>query len=258
VVKTDLTRFVCGLRQEIKSRGDGMRHFSLEEWADFARGVAGKLEKNVMQTHLETGCKECAKVFNTWKRIHEAARRESAYSPPESVVRTVKGLGAIHGLGKVSRVKSPIPQLLFDSFRSPLPAGVRSDALTARQLLYGLNTYRVDLRIQPQEDSDKVAVVGQILDSSDPDHAIGILHVVLRKGKKIIAESMTNRYGEFHLECDLENCLQLQAGLPHGQVVHIPLVEPIAETVPEAPEVNDSSGVRGFLRRARKSTRKKV
>jgi hypothetical protein len=235
-----------------------MKHFSLEKWADFARDVAGQVEKNAMQNHLECGCKECAKLYSTWKRIHEVARRESAYSPPESGVRTVKGLGTIHGLSKVSRMKAAMAQLLFDSARSPLPAGVRSDSVTARQLLYGLNNYRVDLRIQPQEDSDKVAVVGQILDSSDPDHAIGILHVVLRKGKKIIAESMTNRYGEFHLECDLENCLQLQAGLPHGQVVQIPLVEPIAGAVSEAPEVNDSSGVRRLLKRARKRTRKKV
>jgi len=256
-METYLTRFRCRLRQEIKFRGDGMRHFSLEKWTDFARDVVGQVEKNAMQNHLETGCKECAKVFGTWKRIHEAARRESAYSPPESVVRTVKGLGAIHGLGRVSRMKSPLPQLLFDSSRSPLPAGVRSQGSAAQQLLYGLNNYRIDLRIQPQEDSDKVAVVGQILDSSDPDRAIGILHVVLRKGKKIIAESVTNRYGEFHLECDLENCLQLHAGLPHGQVVQIPLVEPIAENVPEAPEAIDSYGVRKILKRAKKSTRKK-
>ena len=257
-METYLASFLSGLRQEIKFRGDGMRHFSLEEWTDFARDVVGQAEKNAMQNHLETGCKECAKVFGTWKRVHEAARRESAYSPPESFVRTVKGLGAIYGLGRASRMKAPLAQLLFDSSRSPLPAGVRSDSVTARQLLYGLNNYRVDLRIQPQEDSDKVAVVGQILDSSDPDHAIGILHVVLRKGKKVIAESMTNRYGEFHLECDLENCLQLHAGLPHGQVVQIPLVEPIAENGPEAPEGNDSSGVRKFMKRAKKSTRKKV
>ena len=256
-METYLTRFLCGLRQEIKFRGDGMRHFSLEKWTDFARDVVGQVEKNAMQNHLETGCKECAKVFGTWKRIHDAARRESAYGPPESVVRTVKGLGAIHGLGRVSRVKAPLAQLLFDSSRSPLPAGVRSQGPAAQQLLYGLNNYRIDLRILPQEDSDKVAVVGQILDSSDPDHAIGILHVVLRKGKKIIAESVTNRYGEFHLECDLENCLQLHAGLPHGQVVQIPLVEPIAENVPGAPEAVDSYGVRKILKRAKKSTRKK-
>jgi hypothetical protein len=239
-------------------RGDGMKHSSLEKWADFARGVVGQEEKNAMQNHLETGCKECAKVFSTWRRIHQAARRESAYSPPDSVVRTVKGLGAIHGLGKVSRMKAGVVQLLFDSARSPLPAGVRSGSETARQLLYGVNDYRVDLRLEPQEDSDKVAVVGQILNSSDPDKPIGIIHVVLRKGKKVIAESATNSFGEFHLECDLENSLHLQAALPHGQVVQIPLVEPIAVGMVESPQDTELSGVSKVLKGPIKSTRKKV
>jgi hypothetical protein len=258
VPEIDLARFLCGLRQELKIRGDGMRHFSLGKWADFARDVVGQEEKDAMQKHLETGCKECAKVFNTWTRIHEAGRREAAYHPPESVVRTVQGLGALHGLGKASRMKASIAQLLFDSSRSPLPAGVRSGSVAARQLLYGVNNYRVDLRIQPQEDSDKVAVIGQILNSSDPDQAIGPLHVVLRKGKKVIAESVTNRFGEFHLECDLENCLNLQAGLPHGQVIQIPLVEPITESLPGVPELDESSGVKGLLTSGKRSTRKKV
>jgi len=235
-----------------------MKHFSLEKWADFAREVVGQVDKNAMQNHLETGCKECSKVFSTWKRIHEAARRESAYRPPESVVRTVKGLGALHWPSKVSRMKAAAAQLLFDSARSPLPAGVRSSSSAARQLLFGINNYRVDLRIQPQEDSDKVAVVGQILNSSDPDHAMGPVHVVLRRGKKVIAESVTNRYGEFHLECNLENSLHLQAGLPHGQVVHIPLVEPITETIPGQLDGVEDFRVRKLQRRAKKSTRKKV
>jgi hypothetical protein len=235
-----------------------MKHFSLERWADFARDVVGQVEKNAMQNHLETGCKECAKVFGTWRRIHQAARRESAYSPPDSVMRTVKGLGALHGLGKVSRMKAAVAQLLFDSSRSPLPAGVRSGSETPRQLLYGVNNYRVDLRLEPQEDSDEVAVVGQILNSSDPDKPIGIIHVVLRKGKRVIAESATNSFGEFHLECDLGGCLQLQAALPEGQVVHIPLVEPIAAGLVASPEDTESSGVRKLLKRPIKSTRKKV
>ena len=230
----------------------------MEDWADFARDVIGQDEKDAMQNHLETGCKECSKVFDTWIRIHQAARRESAYNPPENAVRAVKGLGALHGLGKVSRMKAVAAQLLFDSALSPVPAGVRSSSVTARQLLYGVNDYRVDLRLEPQEDSDKVAVIGQILNSSDPDDAIGVLHVVLRKGKKVIAESATNRFGEFQLECDLVDSLELQAGLPHGQTVQIPLVEPITGAHSGERDADESFGVRKFLKKSKKSTRKKV
>jgi len=249
---------ISGLRHKTKIRGDRMRHFSLENWTDFVRDVVGQEEKNVMQKHLEDGCQECTKVLSTWNSVHQAARRESAYRPPDSVVRTVKGLGSLHGLGQVSRMKASMAQLLFDSSLHPLPAGVRSTSVAARQLLYGISNYRVDLRIQPQEDSDKVAIVGQILNSAEPENAIGPIHVVLRKGKRIIAESVTNRFGEFHLECDLENSLHLQAGLPHGQVVQIPLIDPLSEAAVVEPEDTESSGVRKLSKDPKKSTRKKV
>lgn len=235
-----------------------MKHYESEKWADLARKVMREAERREMQSHLETGCRKCVKLLDTWKHVHEAARREAAYQPPSNVVRTVKGLGAIHGLSKERPAKSPAVKLLFDSFRSPLPAGVRSAALTARQLLFGAGEYRLDLRIEPQEDSDKVALMGQILNSSQPHQPIGVVPVILRRGDKVLAEAMTNEFGEFQLEFDLGSSLQLQADLPRGQVIRFPLVEPVSENVSNRPESKDSIGLTRLLRAARKSTRKKV
>jgi hypothetical protein len=235
-----------------------MKHYAIEKWADFARDAMREEEKKEMRSHLESGCGKCAKIFGTWKQVHAAALRESAYQPPDSVVRMVKGLGVIHGLGKARPAKSPIAELLFDSFRTPMLAGVRSSSVTARQLLFGVGDYRLDLRIEPQDDSDKVALLGQILNSSQPDQAIDVVPVVLRRGNKILAEAMTNQFGEFQLEFDLVSSLQLEAGLPHGQVLRVPLVEPVSETATKLPEVDDSNGVTKILRATKKSTRKKV
>jgi len=245
-------------RWETKIWGDGMSHFKLEEWADFVRGVAREEQKKEMQNHLDNGCKGCAKLFATWKRVHEAGRREASYQPPESVVRSVKGAGVIHGLGKGWPVRSPIAELLFDSMSTPVAAGVRSTAVSLRQLLYGVGEYRLDLRIEPQENSDKVALIGQVLNSAHPDQPIGVTSVVLKRGKKVLAESMTNQLGEFQLECELKGSLQLQAGLPHGQVVKVPLVELASGGVEREPETDDSIVLKRLLRRVEKRTRKKV
>jgi hypothetical protein len=235
-----------------------MSHFKPEEWADLARDAASEEERKKMQSHLESGCKKCAGLFGTWKRVHDASRREALYRPPDSAVRTVKGMGVIHGPSKNRPMRSPIAELLFDSLRSPMTAGVRSSSISARQLLYGIGDYRLDIRIEPQEDSDKVALVGQVLNSAEPDQPIGVISVVLKRGNKVVAQSTTNRFGEFQLECDLESSLRLQAGLPHGQVVQIPLVEPAGGGGESYPEDDDSIGVKRLLRRVRKSTRKKV
>jgi hypothetical protein len=230
-----------------------MPHFSLEEWVDFARDVVKGNQKAAMQTHLESGCKPCAKVLGTWTRVREAAIREKAYQPSESAARTVKGLGAIHIPAKTS-----LARLLFDSFSNPIPAGVRSAATVARQLLYGVGAYRIDLRMEPQMDSDKVSLVGQILNSADPArHAVAV-PVVLLKGRKVLAESHTNEFGEFHLQCDLEGSLQLRLTLPHGSEVRIPLVEPAKAVAAQSLETLEYSIVTGIIPRKRKSTRRRV
>ncbi|MGA8224363.1 MAG: hypothetical protein WB780_22140 [Candidatus Acidiferrales bacterium] len=211
-----------------------------------------------MQSHLDTGCKGCAKLFTTWKRVQEAGRREASYQPPDSVVRSVKGAGVIHGLGQGRPAKAPIAELLFDSMRNPMAAGVRSSSANLRQLLYGVGGYRLDLRIEPRENSDKVDLVGQILNSADPEKPVGVTPVVLKKGNRVMAESVTNRFGEFQLECDLAGSLELHADLPHGQVVHVPLVELVSGTSAKEPQPDDSIGLKRLLHRIEKRTRKKV
>jgi len=232
-----------------------MQHYSLEDWADFTRNVAGDAKKLAMQSHLETGCKPCTKLYTLWQRVDVAARRESTYEPPETVVRTVKGMGAIHGIPSPRRTGSRVAELLFDSFRSPMQAGVRSTAATARQLLYGAGDYRIDVRMEPQMDSEKVTVVGQVLNAVDPAKQSPSFPVILFKGKKIVSVSQTNSFGEFNLECELVDDLKLHLKVPSEMDVWIPLVNPTVEINQESSE---SKGVKGLIRKVRKSTKGKV
>jgi hypothetical protein len=241
----------------MKGGEEQMQHYSLEEWADFARGVAGDAKKKTMQTHLETGCKQCSKTAALWQRVNVTALRESTYVPPDVAVRSVKGLGAIHGIGQGSKATSRLAGLLFDSFRAPAMAGVRSSSVAtpARQLLYGAGNYRIDVRMEPQTDSDKVAIIGQVLNAVDPAKQSPSMPVILFKGKKIMSVSHTNSFGEFNLECDLHTDLQLHFRIPSEQEVWIPLVNPAVAT---RPETADSTSFSKLTRKARKSTKGKA
>lgn len=232
--------------------GDGeMKHFSQEEWADFARNALPGEQKAAMQNHLQNGCKACASTLSIWTRVHKAAARESAYQPPESAVRMTKGMGAIH----LRPAGSSVPKLLFDSAQNLVTAGVRSTSTLGRQVLYGVDPFRIDLRMEALMDSDKVSIVGQILNSADPTNRAGDMPVVLWKGRKVVAKSLTNNFGEFQLECDLEGDLHLQLSLPTGAEVMIPLIEPNRGDVSLVGEVDDSKDVRGARRRSPRSTR---
>jgi hypothetical protein len=235
-----------------------MQHYSLEEWADFAHDVAGQGKKAAMQSHLETGCKKCTKVYGLWRRVNQAARRETTYEPPEVAVRTVKGLGVIHGTGKARNARSPLAELLFDSFRDPLQADVRSVTSTARQLLYGAGKYQIDVRMEPQVDSEKVAIVGQVLNAADPAKTSLPVPVILFKGSKILSVTQTNTFGEFHLECDLNTDLKLHFRVPSEMEIWIPLVNPTHQAAEMTSDSTEFIGVKKLIGKAGKSTRKKV
>lgn len=231
-----------------------MKHFSLPDWADFARGLADKDKKGAMQAHLDHGCKACSEAAKTWARVRQAAQRERAYEPPESSIRIAKSHLPLHGKARrASKV-----QLLFDSFQKPALAGMRSTATAARQMLYGVGTYRIDLRMEPQMDSDKVSLVGQILNSADPVKSGTQATVTLLRGTKVLAQSETNTLGEFQLECSLEGQLQLVLALPRDRDVRIPLLVPSPSAMTGHLETTDSEGIRFDLSRKRGSTRKRA
>ena len=234
-----------------------MQHYSLEQWVDFARNVIGKQERASMQDHLDSGCKQCSKALGLWQRVHEAGRQERRYEPPDSAVRTIKGTFAIQGPRRPARGTREIASLLFDSSRSPLTAGVRSTGTAARQLLYGVGEFRVDVRIEPKSDSDNVTVMGQILDFANRGARLSDVPVALVRSREVLGESATNRFGEFHLECDLEAGFQLRVKLPSKEVT-LPIAMPVTGSVEDVAKHNDSKGVSRNLERTKKSTRKKV
>jgi len=235
-----------------------MEHYSLEKWADFARQVIGEHERIEMQSHLDNdACKKCSKVLGLWRRVQTTARREQSYQPPDNVVRSIKGRFAIHGPRRAVRGVLRIAELLFDSARNPMPAGVRSSGTTLRQLLYGAGDYRIDVRIETQADADKVAVVGQVLNSDDPDDLVGMVPVALVRAGKVLFESFTSPFGEFDVECDRRGPFELRVTLPR-EVLTLPLIQSTSGETKDSSETADRKRLRMRLPRRKKRTRKKV
>jgi hypothetical protein len=208
----------------MKARGK-KGHFGLEELADFARNIGPADRLKTMKHHLDA-CRKCAKAAETWQRVAKAGHRLPAAEPPESAVRIAKALYAANAPRRTKGLTSVVGELLFDSLLAPAQAGVRSSSGNPRQLLFGSGDYRVDLRIEPQDDVDKVALLGQVLHATTPGKDLGSVAVSLTEGNRVLAKSQTNHLGEFQLQCDLKPRLELRLMLPEAQLA-IPLVEPL-------------------------------
>jgi hypothetical protein len=234
-----------------------MRHFTLEEWADFARGVLERERRTAMDSHLDTGCKSCAAVVSLWQHVHRIGRSEPAYEPPESVLRCSKATFTLCTHAEAQPKRRYSAKLLFDSILQSPQIGVRSGETAVRQLLYSVGDYYMDMRIEPQQDSVKVALVGQVLNGNDVDESLNEAPVALLQAGRVRARTVTNRFGEFRLECDLESGLQLRIRLPQGTELRIPVVEPILTEDDAASQSSANIEVKHLLPGRKKRTRTK-
>jgi len=100
-------------------------------------------------------------------------------------------------------------RLLYDSFREPLPAGLRTQQRLSRQYLYQAGDYSLDLRLENERGSPRVALVGQIQNRKQPGKRLGSVPVQLLSGKQVLAQATSNSLGEFQMEYEPSKHLRL-------------------------------------------------
>jgi hypothetical protein len=174
-----------------------MKHYTLAEWVEFARGVLPAEVQSLMQQHLAFPCEECRHSLADWRMFRKRASTESEYQPPEEAVRQMK---ALFGFIK-PYLQGPWPlrlaERIFDSNFCPLPADLRSASTTACQMVYRSGDCLLELRLQPA--AGDISVVGQVHSSSNPAEVHSGARVVLWDAS-IVAEATSNEFGEFALE----------------------------------------------------------
>lgn len=194
-----------------------MKHFSDAEWADFAGKVVEPAKKMMMQRHLDEGCKPCAATLQLWESLRGIADQEQFLTPPSDVVRVAKSQFAALMPDKSSGVR-----LVFDSNLQPITAGIRG-SVAARQFLYETEEYYIDLRLEPRRETELACLVGQVLDRGSKTRSAEDVAVRLRKGAVAVAETTTNKFGEFQLEFEPHEGLSVSIGRQQEPEIVLPL-----------------------------------
>lgn len=202
-----------------------MSHYPEEVWTDWVRGIAPSEVRAEIHEHVASGCAECRSVLATWEAVAKLARRERDYEPPASVVESAVAL-----YRRYPPTRSPLPkttrvaELVFDSIQNPLPMGVRGLERATRHLSYKAGSYFVDVRIEEADSPGLASVVGQLMHHPDASsQSLEGLVVLLTSGRTMLAETTTNRFGEFVLEMDTRKENQLAIGVGDEFTVIVPL-----------------------------------
>lgn len=126
-------------------------------------------------------------------------------------------------------------ELLFDSAAQPLPPGARTSVVSARQLLFRIGSVYVDIEIERTTNSDRAALVGQMLDSARPGHPLTGIAISLQERGRSVARTLSNDDGEFGFEFNINKDLKLLVSIDRGHTVRLPLTHPELESTASSP-----------------------
>jgi hypothetical protein len=200
-----------------------MSHFSVESWFDFVRGTTSVEERAEMQNHLDTGCQECIGLSEMWRQVLEVARREQRYQPSPNTVKSVKAAYASEGPWRWLPKRANLARLMYDSFLQPAPVGLRSSGLNSRQFLHEAEPFVIDLRVEREPGQKRISVIGQVLDSRQPEKGIEGVNIVLLSGQELLARTYAKSSGEFSLQFSDGSDLQLFVNIRGQRAIGIVL-----------------------------------
>jgi len=186
-----------------------MKHYGIAQWADFARGIVPKITDQGMRDHLMEGCAECGDMADFCRKLQAVSMQAASHPAPEWVVRSAKAIFPVETRPPRKRTMRVAIELVYDSFLLPAPSGLRSSWQVGWQALYRAGDCSVDIRIEPELASPRAAIIGQISNNALPDQRLEGVPVCLKLGKLVVAETRSNRFGEFLMEYEQQDRLRL-------------------------------------------------
>jgi len=204
-----------------------MKHFELAEWTDFVRGLIEKSARLPLKHHLASGCRKCRHTADLLRKLVIAAHSDSQVQVPDYALRCARAIFLLQQPEKVQILPRIPARLLYDSFREPLPAGLRTQQRLSRQYLYQAGDYSLDVRLENERGSPRVALVGQIQNRKQPGKRLGSVPVQLLSGKQVLAQATSNSLGEFQMEYEPSKHLRLYVPVRQaGKRVDVPPSQP--------------------------------
>src|SRR6266480_4725628 len=144
---------------------------------------------------------------------------QQADSPPARVVAAFhKMVPYLRGRTIVLLGEESDPDLL-----QPSVAGARPSHSAVRRLLYESDRLVADLSVEGHKDSQRVTLVGQVLDTAKPEPHLSSVPIVLQGHEGLMGMAKTNEWGEFRFEFNFEPGVSLEIGTRQNYWVSVGL-----------------------------------
>jgi hypothetical protein len=191
-----------------------MQHFDITQWTDYVRGVAEPGQREAMACHLATGCKPCTRLAELSRTRKSGLQQEAV---PENPVRAADAVflprrdDASPARKRVAVLNAKV---VSSSLDRKVAVGARTAAESLVQAVCEAGEYAIDLQIEPEFEAGEMSLVGEVVKQNAGEPLSGA-PVRLMAGRKTVALSETNRFGEFcivsRMQRGLKLCVDIQA-----------------------------------------------
>jgi len=183
-------------------------HYDITRWTDYVRGLVDAQEHSEMARHLSE-CNSCRATHDLLARFAVRMQADLQYEIPEYAIRNARTIFSTNAPPKRTLLQKLTGSLVFDSFQEPALAGARSRTPGTRHALYQAGDYSVDIRLEEERGSTRVNMVGQLALRSHTTDSFDGVPIMLKSGRKVVAEAVSNKFGEFQLSYDPRPQLKL-------------------------------------------------
>lgn len=156
-------------------------------------------------------------------------RYDLSHLPEEKVLSrlwsTLEDLVALRPWYRVAARNIGVARLLFDSLRMNGPISIRSSYIAGRRFIYEHNNTTIDVLIDVRPGSDRISLIGQVLDETRPQSTYENIAVILVARNGTLARTTTNRLGEFNLQFELAENVSLEIRVAERSWISVPLTK---------------------------------
>lgn len=156
-------------------------------------------------------------------------RYDLSHLPQEKVFSqlcsTLEDLVAAPPWYRVAARNIGVARLLYDSHRMSGPIGVRSSHTSGRHFIYEHNNTTIDVQLDVQPGSNRISLMGQVLDGTKPSFSYENRAVILHARNGTLARTTTNRQGEFVMQFGFVENVNLEIRVGERSWISVPSIQ---------------------------------
>ncbi len=209
-----------------------MTDWQLTDLVDYLRGASHAETTEAIKQDLAAGNREARADLDLFGEVAAVVSTDFSDTPPESALRAARAAFTLTSPFSTSAPPFLETQKIGNSDAASQTVGLRGPARDHQDLHFRGAGFDLELSVDMPTESSDVVIVGRLSKAASQPWSIDEVPALLISRDEPLASTVTNRFGEFHVQCHSEDSVELRILVPDLGQIRIPLELPESGDAP--------------------------